>query len=261
VGYNTLCTEVFSKNLREGAAWGLTFEKLLDQLEKNGLVLGDDSFEIQTHYAHNVRKETVQSSDQIIEALYDVADLQQRTPELHDLLLQIALLPAENHAPALLLELLAPENKNELKRQLGQLAQKGWLSADAKTYRISPVVQKIVLQKNAGRRWALGEPMVKKLNAIFENEGYHPKKITTAAPFADLVFGLVEHLNTANKDLARLFDRLWVYYTATGRLAKALDTADRMRTLCENSGSKTAWPFRTPNSARHARRWAICRRP
>jgi hypothetical protein len=63
VGYNTLCIEVFSKNLREGAAWGLTFEKLLDQLEKNGLVLGDDSFEIQTHYAHNVRKETPVQSD------------------------------------------------------------------------------------------------------------------------------------------------------------------------------------------------------
>jgi len=233
VGYNTLCTEIFSKNLREGAAWGLTFEKLLEQLEQNGLFLGDDSFEIQTDYTLNVKKETVKSTDQIIEALYDVADLQQRDPALHDLLLQFALLPAENHAPALLLELLSHDNKNELKRQLDRLAQKGWLSTDTKTYRISPVVQKIVLQKNAARLWVLGEPMVKKLNAIFENEGYHSKNIATAAPFAALVFGLVEHLNIDNKDLAMLYDRLWVYYNASGNLTKALDTADRMQAFCK----------------------------
>ena len=238
VGYNTLCTEVFSKNLREGAAWGLTFEKLLTQLEKNGLFLGDDSFEIQTDYALNVKKETVKSTDQIIEALYNVADLQQRDPALHDLLVKFALLPAENHAPAVLLELFAPENKNELKHQLDRLVQKGWLSTDTKTYRISPVVQKIVLQKNAARLWALGEPMVKKLNVLFENEGYHSKNIATAAPFAALVFELVEHLYTANEDLARLYDRLWVYYTATGNLAKALDTADRMQILCKRFGDK-----------------------
>ncbi len=233
VGYNTLCTEIFSKNLREGAGWGLTFEKLLEKLEKNGLFLGDDSFEIQTDYALNVKKETVKSTDQIIEALYNVADLQQRSPELHDLLLQFALLPAENHAPTLLLELFSPENKTELKRQLDRLAQKGWLSTDTKTYRISPVVQKIVLQKNAARLWALGEPMVSTLHTIFETEGYHPKNIATAAPFAAFVFDLVEHLNTANEVLSVLYDRLWYYYTATGNLAKALDTADRMRMFCE----------------------------
>ncbi len=243
VGYNTLCTEVFSKNLREGAAWGLTFEKLLAQLEKNGLFLGDDSFEIQTDYAHNVKKETVKSTDQIIEALYNVADLQQRNPELHDLLLQFALLPVGNHAPTLLLELLSSENKNELKRQLDRLAQKGWLSTDTQTYRISPVMQKIVLQKNAARLWMLGEPMVEKLNAIFETEGYHSKNIATAAPFATLVFELVEHLNTANADLAVLYDRLWYYYTATGNLAKALETADRMRIFCEKFDFKNSLPF------------------
>ncbi len=233
VGYNTLCTEVFSKNLREGAAWGLTFEKLLGQLEKSGLFLGDDSFEVQTDYAHNVKKGTVKSTDQIIEALYDVAHLQQHSPGLHDLLLQFALLPVGNHAPPLLLELLPSENKGELKRRLDQLAQKGWLGTDTKTYRISPVVQKIVLQKNAGRLWELGEPMVEKLNFIFENEGYHPKNIATAAPFAALVFDLVAHLNTANINLAVLYDRLWVYYNAIGNLAKAMDTAEQMRTFCE----------------------------
>ena len=33
VGYNTLCIEIFSKTLREGAEWGLDFESLLQKLE------------------------------------------------------------------------------------------------------------------------------------------------------------------------------------------------------------------------------------
>ncbi|MFN0216738.1 MAG: hypothetical protein ACKVT2_20970, partial [Saprospiraceae bacterium] len=233
VDYNTLCIEVFSKNLREGAAWGLSLGALLEKIEKTGLMLGEAGFEVQTEWASNVKKETIKSTDQVIEALYDVADLQQRHPELHELLCTFALLPAENHPPAVLGELLAPDDKPGLKRSLDQLAQKGWLSTDRATYRISPVVQKILLQRNAERRWALGEPMVQRLQAVFETEGNHSKNIATAGPFAELVFGLAENLDIANEDLAMVFDRLWVYHSATGNLAKAMDTAERMKILCE----------------------------
>jgi len=236
VDYNTLCIEVFSKNLREGAALDMTLAGLLEKLEKNGLFLGNDSFEIQTDYVHNVRKEAVKSTDQVIEALYDVADLQRQRPELHDLLVALALLPAENHPPALLGALLAPDDKPGLKRRLDQLAQKGWLATDTSTYRISPVLQKILLHRNTERRWELGEPMVLRLHVIFETEGYHPKNIATAGPFAALVFGLAENLDTANKDLSVLFHRLWVYLSATGNLAKALDAASQMRHINERTG-------------------------
>jgi tetratricopeptide (TPR) repeat protein len=233
VDYNTLCIEVFSKNLREGAGWGLTFETLLQKLENNGLFMGEHSFEIQTEWANSTQKEAIKSTDQVIEALYNVADLQQKHPELHELLSTFALLPAENHPPQVLGELLASDDKPGLKRSLDQLTQKGWLSTDRNTYRISPVVQKILLQRNFERRWALGEPMVQRLQAIFENEGYHSKNISTAGPFAELVFGLAENLNIANEDLSIVFDRLWVYHTATGNLAKAMETAERMSILCE----------------------------
>ncbi|MFN0173466.1 MAG: hypothetical protein ACKVU0_02370 [Saprospiraceae bacterium] len=233
VDYNTLCVEVFSKNLREGAAWGLSLTALLEKLEKNGLMLGEHSFEIQTDWANSVQKETIKSTDHIIEALYDVADLQQKHPELHELLCAFALLPAENHLPQVLGTLLAPDDKPGLKRKLDQLTQKGWLSTDSASYRISPVIQKILLQRNAERRWALGEPMVQRLQAVFETEGYHPKNIATAGPFAELVFGLADNLEAANEDLALVFDRLWVYHNASGNLAKAMDTAERMKILCE----------------------------
>ncbi len=233
VAYNTLCIEVFSKNLREGAAWGLSLERLLENLEKNGLYLSEQSFEIQTEWVHSVKKEAVKSTDQVIEALYDVADLQQKHPELHELLSKFALLPAENHPPLVLGELLAPDDKPGLKRQLDQLVQKGWLATDSATYRISPVVQKILLQRNVERRWELGEPVVQRLLAVFENEGYHSRNIATAGPFAELVFGFVDNLEANEEDLARLYNKLWVFYTVTGDLIKAMDTAEKMQKFCE----------------------------
>ena len=238
VGYNTLCIEVFSKNLREGAGLGMSLTSLLEKLEKNGLFLVEESFMIQTDWTNNIQKETLKSTDQLIEALYDVADLQQRHPELHDLLSALALLPAENHPLLILGEMLRPNDKPGLKGQLDQLAKKGWLATDNATYRISPVLQKILLQRNAERSWVLGEPMVQRLQAIFETEDYHSKNIATAGPFAELVFGLADNLNVANQDISIVFDRLWVYHTATGNIAKAMDTAHKLGSICEKSGDK-----------------------
>ncbi|MBK8045248.1 MAG: hypothetical protein IPK21_22925, partial [Haliscomenobacter sp.] len=215
VGHNTLCIEVFSKTLREGSGgWGdLDFEKLLQKLEVNGLKLGADSFEIKTHWTQNLRSEAA-NSDQIIQALYDVSRL---TDEAGELLARFCLLPAENHKPDVLTKLLCSISENQPKRNffsfftklfskrkrsidahqlknfLNTLAQKGWLSAEANTYRVSPVVQKIVLHQYADRRWALGEDLVARLNAIFETEGYHSKNIQTAKPFAELAPGLVDN--------------------------------------------------------------------
>ncbi|MBK8654541.1 MAG: tetratricopeptide repeat protein [Haliscomenobacter sp.] len=236
VGHNTLCIEVFSKTLREGSGgWGdLDFEKLLQKLEENGLKLGADSFEIKTHWTQNLRSEAA-NSDQIIQALYDVSRL---TDEAGELLARFCLLPAASHEAPVLVALLSPDDKQGLKRGLDQLAQKGWLSAEANTYRVSPVVQKIVLHQYADRRWALGEDLVARLNGIFETEGYHSKNIETAKPFAELAPGLVDNLATANVDLANLYHGLWVYHTATGNLAQALQMAEKMRFLCESSDDK-----------------------
>jgi tetratricopeptide (TPR) repeat protein len=234
VGYNTLCIEVFSKNLSEGAAWGQTLDQSLEKLEQNGLRLGDDSFEVRTHWAQ-AQRSTVATTDQVIEALYDLGGLHQ---EERDLLTQGSLLPAESHPPTVWAALLAPDDPRGLKRRMDGLVQKGWLGSDAATYRVSPVVQRIALEREKARLWVLGESLVARLNEIFENEGYHPKNIQTAGAFSDLVFGLVEHLGVANDDIALLFDRLWAYFNATGNLSKAMDTAERMSVVCEKNGDK-----------------------
>lgn len=165
VGYNTLCIEIFSKNLREGSGgWSdLNFEKLLQKLDANGLKLGEDSFQIKTHWTQNLHS-NASDSDQIIEALYQMSSLPSEEGEL---LARFCLLPTESHGADVLITLLAPDDKKGLKRNLDQLAQKGWLSIEARTYRVSPVVQKIVLNQYADRLWELGKDIVARVNDNF----------------------------------------------------------------------------------------------
>ena len=235
VGYNTLCIEIFSKNLHEAAALGQNLADLLQQLEQNGLLLGENSFFVRADYAQNIRREAA-TSDQLVEALYDLGSL---PPEESDLLLQCCLLPAESHLLTVLVALLDPDHPPALKRRLDRLAQKGWLGTDTSTYRASPMVQKIVLQKCATeRRWAFGAPLVERLNALFETEGLHSKNIATAAPFAALVPELVANLGVANDDVVMLFDRLWIYHNATGNLAGAINAATQIKLICEKYDQK-----------------------
>lgn len=231
VGYNTLCIEVFSKNLHAGSGgWSdLTFEKLLQKLEANGLKLEEDSFEIKTQWAQNLRSDAT-NSDQIIEALYKVSSL---PSEAGELLARFCLLPSANHEASVLIALLAPNDRQGLKRGLDQLAQKGWLNTEDQKYRVSPVVQKIVLRQYADSRWSLGKDMVAQLNVIFENEGQHSINIKTAQPFAELIPDLVDNLATANEDLVMLLNRLWVNHVSTGNLLQAMQTAEKMKGLCE----------------------------
>ena len=234
VGFNTLCIEMFSKTLKEGAGWDLDFASLLQKLESNGLKLGQDSFKIQTEWAENLPTE-VANSDQVIQALYNTSSL---TPKESELLAQLCLLPAQNHPPNILWSLLAPNDKLGLRDRLELLAQKGWLNSTANGYQVSAVVQKILLDKYAEKRWDLGAIMVERMNSFFDHEGYHSKNIAMAGLFAELVAGLVDNLGVVNKELANLYIGLWLYHNASGNLAKGLDTAERMRALCEPSEDK-----------------------
>jgi tetratricopeptide (TPR) repeat protein len=234
VGHNTLCIELFGKHLREAAPWGQTLAQLLGNIEQKGLQLGANGFEVRTQWAQT-QHSSAATTDQVIAALYDLDTL---APEAQDLLTQCCLLPAESHAAMVWAALLAPDDPRSLKTRLDALVQKGWLNSDTATYRVSPVVQRIVLARQQARLWELGEPIVKQLHTIFETEGYHSKNIKTAGPFAELVFELVDNLGVANGDIAMLFDRLWVFYTATGNLSKAMDTAERMRVVSEKYGDK-----------------------
>lgn len=237
VDYNTLCIDIFSKNLREAQGWGDDMAAFLHKLETRGLLLDEQSFTISTDYAQtNAAGRILSKSDEIIEALYNFAELDEIQSSL---LIRLALLPAETHAPEVLKTLLADGDPIQLGKQLVALSRKGWLAAEhGNAYRLSPVVQKVVLQKHRAGLWTYAEPMIKVLIELFAHEGYHPKNIEVAGPYANLVFGIADLLQLEQAHFNTLNHRLWIYHIAVGNLRKALDCAERMLSLDEKNGYK-----------------------
>ncbi len=145
IGYHTLLVELFAKNLHEASEHGTTLADILQKLEKQGLYLGEDSFRIQTPYTGYVEKAAA-TTDDILDILYDFSQLSE---EQRYLLVNLALLPAEGYTMKFMIELLAPTDRKAFHYILKGMHHKGWLSGTEKTYRLSPVVQELVLKKNA----------------------------------------------------------------------------------------------------------------
>lgn len=165
IGYNTLLVELFAKNMAELAAVGETMGAFLARVEET-LFLRDWSFAVTTSYTTHVPKE-VATTDAIIDALYDLTQL---TEADRFRLVNMALLPAESHLLTVLIDLFAPDDKIGLRNQLAGLAQKGWLTTDTQSYRLSPVVQKLVLAKNKATLWEDGKDLVERLTDLLEPE-------------------------------------------------------------------------------------------
>ena len=162
IGYNTLLIELFAKNMAELAALNETLADFLKRFETEGLLLKERSFEVKTTYK-------IATTDAIIEALYDLTNLEKAEPERFRLV-NMALLPAENHPLPVLIDLFAPDDKITLRNQLANLAQKGWLTTDTKSYRLSPVIQKILLAKYRDRLWDDGKKLVDRLTNLLKLE-------------------------------------------------------------------------------------------
>ena len=165
IGYNTLLIELFAKNMAELAATGETMRTFLTRVEET-LFLRDWSFAVITPYTTHVQKEAA-TTDAIIDALYDLNQLAEAE---RFRLVNMALLPAESHLLTVLIDLFAPDDKMGLRNQLAGLAQKGWLTTDTQSYRLSPVVQKLVLAKNKASLWADGKALVERLTAVLKLE-------------------------------------------------------------------------------------------
>ncbi len=224
VGYNTLCIEIFSKNLKEAAAIGQNAESFLHHLEQKGLFLGDNSFEVHTNYTQRQRATT----DNFLEKLYDLSRL---TEAENRLLVQLALLPAENHGMLLLLEVFNPETPATFKSELDGLARKGWLFTDTASYRLSPVVQELVLTKNREEIWNSGEILVNRLNALFEHDGggYILRLPSNPADrLAALSLAVLKNIPAANPDTILLYNRIFNYYGSAGNLLLCLSCAEKM---------------------------------
>lgn len=216
IGYNTLLIELFGKNMKELSALGETLQDFVNQFKEKGLFLGDRSFEINTLHEASQQRSTA-TTDQIIETLYDVTKLEEKERYL---LVNLALLPPESQPIILLLEAFMPENKIAFTKELKALAQKGWLNTDISTYRMSPVVQGIILNKNKETLWDDGELLVNNLNKNLESKDGFLANLSydDAQPFAEYARSVSDLMKKGNFKIALLFLFLSDYHLGIGNL-------------------------------------------
>ncbi|MCR8558527.1 ATP-binding protein [Mucilaginibacter sp. BJC16-A38] len=230
IGYHTLLTEIFSKNLAELRDIGETLAKFLNDLETKGLYLEERSFNIRTDYTLNVHK-IADHTDAIIEILYDFTALEESERYY---LVNLALLPAVNYDLKFLAQLFDPATIINLKKILDSLFQKGWLGYAESSYRISPVIQKLVLQRNKDSLRQDSERLLINLGEKLDGDGTYLTNLSysEAAYFARLVPVITKNLEVNPfKLLGQLNDRSGVYNLAVGNLFEAKSAIEKYREI------------------------------
>jgi len=239
IGYHTLLTELFSKNLAKLKGTGETLEKFLNDLETKGLFLKKRSFDIPTDYTLN-RHVDATDTDSIIEILYDFTALEELERYY---LVNIALLPAVNYELKFLVQLFEPIELIDLQRVLQSLYKEGWLGYTENGYRISPVVQQLVSQKNTDTLEKDSRRLLLNLCEKLGNDGVYLTNLaySEAAQFAQLVPAITGNIGENYFDLiGNLNDRVYIYYRAVGDLLEAQRAAEKYREISQSLKNKIA---------------------
>ena len=231
VGNNTLVIEIFANTLAQLAAVGTDFPDFLKKLdETGGLKLESFSTRVTTDYCFNIRKKTA-TTDEIIDILYDVTTLNEKEKCL---LTALAILPAENQPLKLLIELFKPEDKLMFSKELNNLAHKGWIFTDTHSYRISPIVQKIILHKNRERLENCGQVLAINTTVLLEiaQTKDNPVDKFMLAPYGKAIEQVFAQANTPEigklqNNLALVLKDLGDYGGAKGLLEKAVHSDEK----------------------------------
>ncbi|MCB9355139.1 MAG: hypothetical protein H6575_11285 [Lewinellaceae bacterium] len=230
VGYNTLVIELLAKNLhnlnRLKTRYGLS--ELLGDLQERGL-LQLKSKTVKTAYqasGSGLREET---PTDIIKAMYDLGGL---SDSENALLSVFSVLPAERIDFGTL-ERLLPDRKG-LDDALLSLAQKGWLdlNQEAKTFKISPVVQEVVKAKSRSLpddcRDLIGS-LIRELDKdVLHEENYRYSSLF--ARYAEVVLATT---GLDDDELAILCQNLGNYHIDTGDLIKAMQAHENMARILQ----------------------------
>lgn len=167
INYHTLLTEVFSKNLRKASSRGIGLKSFLERFEEKGIILDSISnTKVETDYTFHINKELA-SPNEILEALYDFSKL---TENERYYLVNMSLLPVENYKLLLLKELFGPEDEVLFFETMESLFQSGWVGGASNQYRLSPIIQQLVIQKNKETLWEDGKEYVNMLNSLTKFE-------------------------------------------------------------------------------------------
>lgn len=223
INYHTLLTEVFAKNLAEAAELeAMDLGIFLNKLENGGLYLREHSFEIENNEWAIKRK--LATTDQILDALYDFSQL---TEEQRFLIVNISLLPAEPYSLHFLNSLLAKEPERtarQLRDTLKRLVRKGWISEADRSYRISPVIQKLVLVKHAETLSGDSIDLLERLNYITETDTHNliRTSLKDAASYIQPVHHINQYLNQEpGFEISVYNHNSAIYYTNIGDLVNA----------------------------------------
>jgi len=235
IGYNTLCVEIFAKTLAEIAPLGENITSLLEDIKANGMYLGEKSFEIHTNYIDNTHIKAA-NSDEILEKLYDLAHLNKAEKTL---LLRFALLPTENYEPLFLASLFTPENMLIFGKELIALAKKGWLTTNTKTYRLSPVVQSLLLTKEKENIWEVAELIVDKVNKKLESNGISTiLPLHEAQSYSLVAESLIENVKEENFKMAYFRVDLADYYINMGNFNRAILLLEKAAVIYQAIGEE-----------------------
>lgn len=163
---NTLILRLFAKNLNvfdDGLEQEYSLKKLLSDLQ-GGLTKLSKSAEIDTNYKPVGTSLENQRPETIILAMYDLSNLAEIEKQL---LSCFAVLPAEAIPYEDLKQLLPFPN---LSKHLKALHKRGWLDFDteSKSFKTSPVIQGITLEKNSARLFEYCKQLIEALTNLLE---------------------------------------------------------------------------------------------
>jgi tetratricopeptide (TPR) repeat protein len=179
LGGNTLVLELLAKNLANINAdkTFYPFTRLVQELQAAGLFALSQTAAVDWVQAGPVPVMAAVDPLEVLRALYDGTRMPQPLEEVERFLLSnLAVLPAENLAFTDLLRLLAisEEHEQAFSEDLKGLAQRGWIEGGrqgaARHYRISPVVQHIIRERQAERLWGDVAGMVRVLTDFLAYE-------------------------------------------------------------------------------------------
>lgn len=222
ISYNTLLVEIFAKNMKECAELGIKMSDFLEKLENEGLHLGEDSFEIRTEYNIAVKQKAA-TTDEILDVLYNFDKINQNEDQRF-LLLNLAFLPAKPYTLKFINSLLTKsEGRTELtlRKTLKNLTQKGWIGQNDNNYRLSPVIQDLVLYKNKETLDADSEELLDKLNIILASDARNllNTKLSDAGQYVKLIFQINKSLfSYPSETLANLNFGSGIYFDNVGDL-------------------------------------------
>lgn len=225
IGKNTLVIELLAKNIFHFNRLRNTYSlnDLVADLQERGLLGIKNKTKVRTSYKAGNLALRKEKPEDIIAAMYDLGELPKEEKRLMSI---FSVLPAEN-IPYLTIESLLPETK-AVDDSLLFLAQRGWLEFNEtlNTFKVSPVVQAVVKEKNEDLLSDCEELMDSLADKLTYDPGSTGHLLNStyqeAHIYSKYIESILSSIKPCNNSIILLYERLGGYNKAVGNFKKAL---------------------------------------